>query len=189
MKPVYKFGLAGLAGAVAIWAVWPKKTAIVVSPPPPPPPVKKDETPVVIGPGQVPLDVSNPIAADAIIDPVSRTLTPATVATMDNWFEHYYVATVIEASPNTRIFSATLMPAGQVPQDPNNVLSTAALNVAKLGWNVLVTKDVGDAGLLNKVEKMPSNLVLSVTKDAAAMQETLHKGGYIFRSAVAAAAA
>ena len=197
MTPVTKYALIGGAAAVGLYLLWPKQAVAttVVAPPPPPPTGGTTTTTTTTTPpmgtgtgtpsGTVAMDVTGPVAADAVIDPVSKTLTAPTVTALDNWFEHYYVTSVLDSTPTTKVLAATLIPSGQVPQDPNNVLSTAALNISKLGWNVLVTKDVGDAGLLNDPSKLPSSMVLSATKDPASMQATFHKGGYLFRPASA----
>lgn len=194
MTPVTKYALIGGAAAVGLYLLWPKKVSVapviaIKDSPPPGGTTTTTTTPTTtttVGPGQVAMDVTPSVAPDAVIDPVSKTLTAPTVTALDNWFDHYYVTSVVDSSlPNTRVLAATLIPSGQVPQDPNNVLSTAAVNLSKLGWNILVTKDVGDAGLLNDPSKLPSSMVLSATKDAAAMQDTFHKGGYIFRPATA----
>ena len=140
------------------------------------------------GPGSVAMDVTgtsvyvdpNP---NAPIDPTTRTLADAPAATLMKWLSNYYLVSFNTVDANTTVLGATILPTGKAPQNPDNMVPVGIPTLQKLGYNILITADVGQAVLADDNSKLTNSIALAATKDPAQIQNVMHKSGYVWLAA------
>lgn len=136
-------------------------------------------------PGSVQMDVTGTsIYQDptpgAFIDPVTRTLADSTAASLMQALSGYYMVSIQNVDEKTTLLGCSLLPAGTVPENNNNMVPVGVPALQRLGYTILITADVGQAVLTGDQGKITKSIAVAATKDPKAVQDVLHKAGYVW---------